>query len=281
MFSIAALMQHREAQQTPQSTSLKLSLISKLAKKPFWILGALLDAIAYLAQFIALKFGSILLVQPILAFGLTVTIVLEAAVQRRKLSLRVFAFAIFSASLLGLFLIFSEIPVGVGYASVQLGAAITAVAIMSFLSIRLVYNRNNPKWRGIASGTAIGVMHGSAVFVTKMATFVIFHHGYIGLVTSWPLYSLIVIGLLDLIATQSVFQSDRLAVTLPIINAIEPVVAMTLGALILGESINSRLGPIFLIILLGAMAITAIYLSFWAGKEIDNEGPNNATTLDG
>ncbi len=264
MFSFAAIMQHREARLAPQSTSLKLALILKLLKRPIWITGMAFDAIAFLAQFLALKFGSILLVQPILAFGLTFTILFEMFVSNRRFALRTFLMAIVSVLLVVLFLSTTVIPPGGSRVTPKDGVIVTALDLISFVVIRLIFAKLPPAVRGVSIGTIIGVLHGSAVFVTKAATIVLLRHGFLGLLVSWPIYSLALIAVLDIVVTQSAFQVTRLTETLPIINVAEPTVAMVLGAVMLHESLRSVFGNVFLASLFLAMAVSAILVSLWA-----------------
>lgn len=271
LFSLAAFIQHREAQLAPKSTSLKLSIISKLMKRPIWILGVALDVLAYLAQFIALKSGSLLLVQPILAFGLTSTLLLEALWGRLKTSYSLVGLSLVSAILLAIFLISTKVSAAVVLPGVGIGLIVTLIALLGFIIIRLGYQRVSPTIGGLSIGFAVGILHGIATFVTKVAANAISAHGYSYLLVSWPLYSLAIVAILDLIMTQSAFQSAQLSVTMPLINIFEPTTAMILGAILLRESLYSKYGSLFLALLFILMAVVSLVLSTRATKIVDGE----------
>lgn len=261
LFSLAAFIQHRQAQRTPHSTNLRLSLISKLVKRPYWILGVFLDLLAFLAQFVALKLGPLLIVQPILAFGLTSTLLLEAIFGVHKASKRVLALSCISALLLALFLATTTFGSSQRVVSIYVGTSLSAFCVVAFLALRFFGDRLNPTQRGIAMGAAVGTLHGIATFTTKVLTTTVASYGFIGALSKWPIYSLVIIGAIDVILTQSAFQKSSLSVVMPLINVLEPVIAMALGATILAETIRSRLGGFGLLAILGTIALLSVFVS--------------------
>src|SRR5207245_1682398 len=61
-----------------------LSLIGRLLRRPIWLAGAAADVAGYAAEAAALAFGSILVVQPILATTLLFAIPLSAALSKAR-----------------------------------------------------------------------------------------------------------------------------------------------------------------------------------------------------
>ena len=270
LFSLAAFIQHKEAQLTPKSTNLKIALISQLIKRPLWILGVGLDVLAFLAQFMALKAGSLLLVQPILAFGLTSTLLLEAIWGAKKSSPRVVVLSLVSAGVLAVFLLTTSVPVSESSPGLVTGAILTVVAVSGFILLRVLAPRLGVRAYGMVLGASVGALHGLATFVTKAAANQVATHGLFSALHSWPLYSLIVIGSIDLVLTQSAFQSAPLYVTMPLINVIEPSVAMLMGYLVLSESITGRFGYGFLGVILATMAIVTVVISISAARLVES-----------
>ena len=269
LFSLAAFIQHKEAQLTPKSTNLKIALISQLIKRPLWILGVGFDVLAFLAQFMALKAGSLLLVQPILAFGLTSTLLLEAIWGAKKSSPRVVILSLVSAGILAVFLLTTSVPISESSPGLVTGVILTLVAATGFILLRFLAPRLNVRAYGVVLGSSVGALHGLATFVTKAAANQVATHGLFSVLHSWPLYSLIVIGSIDLVLTQSAFQSAPLYVTMPLINVVEPSVAMLMGYLVLSESITGRFGYGFLGVILAAMATVTVVISMSAARLVE------------
>jgi len=69
-FGVAAALQHRQAQLAPKSADLSFRLLARLAGRPLWLAGIALAALAYGLQALALAFGPLSLVAPIVATDL-------------------------------------------------------------------------------------------------------------------------------------------------------------------------------------------------------------------
>jgi drug/metabolite transporter (DMT)-like permease len=67
-FGVAAALQHRQARLTPDAGGVRL--LARLAAHPLWLAGIALAGIAYGLQALALAFGPLALVAPIVATDL-------------------------------------------------------------------------------------------------------------------------------------------------------------------------------------------------------------------
>ena len=65
-YGLAAVLQHRAAITEPAGLSMRAGLLINLARRPRWLIGNALDGVGYLFQFLALRRGSLILVEPIL-----------------------------------------------------------------------------------------------------------------------------------------------------------------------------------------------------------------------
>jgi hypothetical protein len=69
-FGVAAALQHRQAQLAPRAGNVSFRLLARLAGRPLWLAGIMLAAVAYGLQALALAFGPLALVAPIVATDL-------------------------------------------------------------------------------------------------------------------------------------------------------------------------------------------------------------------
>ena len=69
-YGLAAVLQHEAAVQEPPNLSMQAGLLIRLVARPRWLLGTALDCVAYVFQFLALRRGSLALVEPILVLSL-------------------------------------------------------------------------------------------------------------------------------------------------------------------------------------------------------------------
>ncbi len=83
-FGVAAALEHRQAQLAPRAGALPFRLLTRLARRPLWLAGIALAA-AYGLQALALAFGPLALVAPIVATDLLFALPVAARWTRRPL----------------------------------------------------------------------------------------------------------------------------------------------------------------------------------------------------
>ena len=79
LFYVGIALQALEARKAPRGRGLRLSLLELLLRKPLWVLGLLLGLLGVLPQVVALATAPFVAVQPLLAVGLLLLLVLVAA----------------------------------------------------------------------------------------------------------------------------------------------------------------------------------------------------------
>src|SRR5437868_3411834 len=78
MFNLAVVLQAGEARKIDASHSLRLSLMKKLLARPAWLVGGALTALGWLLQPAALLLAPLTVVQPCLAAGLLLLLVVAS-----------------------------------------------------------------------------------------------------------------------------------------------------------------------------------------------------------
>ena len=73
-----SVLQAHEAREMPDELSLRPGLLIELLRRPLWLLGTAMNAIAFLIQVVALSLASLAIVQPTFALGLIVLVVIAA-----------------------------------------------------------------------------------------------------------------------------------------------------------------------------------------------------------
>ena len=84
LFAVAFVMQQRAASEVPDDESLGLGLITRLVRRPIWLIGTGADTLGYVAQAVALGLASLVLVQPLLATSLLFALPLGAWWAKRR-----------------------------------------------------------------------------------------------------------------------------------------------------------------------------------------------------
>lgn len=258
-FAVASVLQQRAASEVPDEDALGAGLVKRLLTRPMWLLGFLFDTMGYILQAVALIWGSIIVVQPILVTTLLFALPLGAKFAGRRLSGSDYAWAGTLTVSLVLFMVIGDPTEGVDDAPfrewvVPLGAAygLAAVCLVSGSRIK------GPN-RALLLAISSGVLYGITGALTK-SVMDSFEDGIVEaiepLFTNWETYALAVAITAGMFLQQSAYQAGNLAVTLPAITVLEPVVAVILGLAILDERFTSHGALEWTIVALSAIGMT-------------------------
>ncbi len=254
LYAVASVLQHHSAGTMPAQKSMRVGLLVSLAARPLWVAGIVADVAAYACQFVALGHGSLVLVQPLLVTGLLFALPIGAAVSHGRLKRGEWVAA--AAVVLGLALFLVVASPGSGHDDATNAAwGVTAGAVMGSVGVIVLgATRRTGASRAVLLATAAGAVMGLAAALTKTVAHQL-GRGIGHAVASWETYALVACAGLGLLLIQSAFQAGPLRWSLPMLTVTETVVGIVIGAVLLGETISSGAGAIFLeLVGLGVMA---------------------------
>ncbi|MER6344358.1 DMT family transporter [Streptomyces sp. NPDC001595] len=257
-FAVAGLLQQWAAGARPDDEALRLRLLGGLARDPLWLGGIALAVLAYGFQSLALAFGPLSLVQPLIVAELVFAVPLSARLHRMRLGRREWLGTAAVAVGLAAALVTAR-PHGGRPASASplawlliLGATLAVVCAALAAARRLT-----GPWRASATALAAGVVMGTQS-VLLAATVDRLRHGLGAALSAWQTYALVVASLGGLLLIQTAFQQGPLAASMTVLDATEPVVAVTVGTAVFGESITMS-WPLSALTLTGLLlAVTGI-----------------------
>ncbi len=236
-FGVSSVLMFRAASRAPREDILQLRLITRLSRNPMWTAGVALQAASYGVQAVALAFGPLVLVQPLAATDLLFALPLLAFVRRQRLRRRQLVGAFLVAAGVAAFLAISPPTHGIVAPPIRswllpAGAVAAAVVIASGLAMRGKGNARTTLL-AVAAGADFALLDAlSKSFVGLMR-----RDGLALTVLRWEPYALLCVGIVGLVLSQSAFQSGPLAVSLPVIDTLEPTGAVAIGALVLEEHV--------------------------------------------
>jgi drug/metabolite transporter (DMT)-like permease len=115
--------------------------------------------------------------------------------------------------------------------------------------------------RAMLLATAVAVLLGMVAVLTKVSTHRLATHGWHGLLTVPAPYVLVAVAVAVTVLQQSAFHAGALQASVPIMLVGEPVVAVLLGVVILGEHLVIRgIGVLVLPLAVAAMTAATIAL---------------------
>jgi drug/metabolite transporter (DMT)-like permease len=203
-----------------------------------WLLGLGLSILSYGFQALALTFGPLVLVQPLVVSELLFAIPVSARLRGLRLGPREWLAA--AAVVAGLTVGLVSAAPGRGQPVQPIGrwlpalAAIGGLTAAALLAFRLV--------RGPARASALGFA-GALVSGLQTALFAASLHllgqrGW-GTFVRWEPYSLIAASVLGGFLIQNAFQAGPLAASSPVVDSTLPVVSIGLGVFVFGEHVHT------------------------------------------
>jgi len=196
--------------------------------------------LGFVLQVLALKYGSLAVVEPLLICDLIFAVLINAHL-RHKRDPVIFVGAGMCAVGVAGFLVIAH-PSG---GKTTVGALVLlplAIALVVLVGGSLFVANRDKQVQALALALATGVCYGISAFLIKIVTGNGIHH----LLTTWPIYALIVVGPLGFLLNQNAFQEsgDLISPVLSIITAADPIISIVLAVVFLSEKLNSTPGGI-------------------------------------
>ncbi|MBN0046601.1 DMT family transporter [Streptomyces actuosus] len=257
-FAVAAVLQQEAAAAVPEEESLRPGLIRALARRPRWLAGIALSAVSFVVQGAALAFGPLVLVLPLASADLLFALPLIARRRHRRLTGREVTGGVCTAGGVAAFLV--VLPYAEGERQPGPGdwlplLVVVAVCVSVLVPVGL---RAFGRVRAGVYAAAAGLLFALLDALTKSAADLFRDRGLHAL-AHWEPYALLVAGGAGLLLAQSSFQAGSLAVSLPLIDTIEPIGAVLIGAAVFHERLASS-GHLAVQVLGAVLAVTGIVI---------------------
>lgn len=265
----ASVAQRAAARPAPLELRFRWRLLFYLLRRPVWLFGILCMIGGFAFQLLALHFGDLSLVEPVIASELLFVFAYLAVRHRGEVQGREWAAAGGMAVSLGGFLYLAD-PTGgstrdatAGMWILAAAATFVACAVAAGLSVATLPGGRAPG-RGrkaallsVSAGMAWGFV---AAVVKELAAHLA--QGPYAVFTNWSPYVLVAAGAGAMFIVSNAFHAGPLAASQPGLTIMEPLVAILLGVTLFGEHV--RHGPRELAgeaVLFGVLLASVILLS--------------------
>ncbi len=261
-FAGSSVLQHAAASSpaAPCGGAAALRLVGHLLGRPLWLLGGLVGAAGLALHALALRGGQIVLVQPLLASGLVLALLLGALSERTPPGAAQWRAAGCTGAGLAVFLLTARPAAGAATGRAGVLAAGTAGALALAAGARLAARRGRTRHPALLLGAAAGAGFGVGGVLLKQVV-----GTPVGqLAQTWPPYALLVVGAVAVSFAQWAYQAGPLVECLPTMTVLEPLVAVALGSAGFGEALArspaARLGQVAGLVLLtgGVVRLAAL-----------------------
>jgi drug/metabolite transporter (DMT)-like permease len=239
---VSAVLEQRSVHQVAERGVFAPKLLVDLARRPLWLVSIVATVIGAALQALALHYGPLALVQPILVLDLLFAVLIASGLQRKAPDRVMFAGVVCCTVGVAVFLAVSQ-PTSGTESVVSLPTVLPLALLLGVvLAICLSWAKFGPRTaRPLVLGLACGVCNGVAAFLLKLVTFSL-AQGFSEPLEQWPVYALAVVGPVGFLLNQEAFQAGTLiAPALAVITTVTALVSIGIGYLWLNENVAS--GP--------------------------------------
>jgi len=259
--ALTSVLQRMGVESAPPETRLRLSLITYALRRKVWIAGFVVLIAAFFLQFLALHFGRLTTVQPILTLELPFLVAILGIWFRQPLTWKEWVGSSAAAGGLGAFLALSA-PSG-GNETPDLeswGLVSFAVVAGGTLAVVLALF-GSPAWRatwfGIAGALAFAF---TAALIKQMNDEI--SRGWSHVFLSWPPYAMAATGVVGVFLAQNAFQAGPVTASQSALVIVDPLASIAIGIGLFGDHVQTAGGRLpgevlaMVVLLMGVLSLS-------------------------
>jgi drug/metabolite transporter (DMT)-like permease len=258
--AISGVLERQAAGTPPAGELFSRRYINRVLRQKRWLLGETFNLLGFLLQALALKFGSLSIVQALMMTNLIFLLLILYVRHKVPIGPREWVGASAISIGLGALLLVAHPTDGQavfeGNTWLITGSLVAAFIVASAVFVRRI---PGPAWRAAVAGTAAGANFALTAAFTKLVVDQL-QSGILPVVTGWELYALIASGAASVITLQSTYGAGPLAVSTPAMQITDPLLSVIIGIVIFGDVVNFSPGAIVAEVVSGFAIIAGIIL---------------------
>jgi drug/metabolite transporter (DMT)-like permease len=260
-YATASALQHHEARRSSAGNTVAVGGMLTLARRPLWLAGGVADIAGLALHVLALGLGPVSLVQPLQVTGLLYALPIGGLLTHRRPTRGDLLAAAAVVAGLALFLGLAHPGSTDTTLSRRAAGLLAVVAVVGIGAGAWMGRPLAPPRRAVLLGALAGLGFAVGSVLIEDLSQRRSAAGWSAVVTGTGLVALIgllAVGLLSLVLSQAAFQVGTLGQALPALTVTDPVLAVVLAALLLGETLSvspGALGADLLAVLLVAAGV--------------------------
>jgi drug/metabolite transporter (DMT)-like permease len=275
LYSVGIALQALDAREAPHEDNLRLALVAGLVKRARWLLGTGLSILGWPLQVLALLLAPLVVVQPALAAGLLVLLLIAERMLGEPAGR--YEYVAMSAIVLGVVGAALTAPprhIHHGREALTITLVLVALGVASMLPYLL---RALGRPRAVVTMIGAGVAFGWSGVATKLASDDLATH-HLFTAAAWGL-STAAASAVGVLSESSALQSRPAIQVAPVVFVTQTVIPVVLAPLLLGERLNDTpLGGLPLIVSLlvlvagaAALARSPLLLALMEGERVSHD----------
>ncbi len=226
--ALSAVFQRIGVQNAPSDTTMSWALMRHAFRHFIWFAGLALIGVGFLLQAVALRFGQLTSVQPIVTTELLFLVLILGAWFRYRLTWREWTGALAAAGGLATFLVVSAPGGGIATPTMR-SWTVVFVAVGGLVVATAALGFTGPRWfRASMFGASGAIMFALAAALTKQFTTLV-TEGWGHVFTNWVPYALLASGLIGLFLIQSSFHAGPITASQATLTIVDPLMSVAIG----------------------------------------------------
>ncbi|HEX3839879.1 MAG TPA: DMT family transporter [Acidimicrobiales bacterium] len=236
-----------------------------LIRQPMWLIGLLFLVGTFAFTATALYFGEIAVVQPVLVIELIFMLGLRRFWLHDEIAMRTWGAAAITCVGLAGFLVAAHPQEGIGLPSTSGWIKAVSVRLLIVVVLLALSRRGSPSRKAAMLGSSGAIIWSIDAGFMKAATAILSKDGWIHLLYHWPLYALVVTGILGTVLVQASLSVGPLMVSQAALLIVDPFSSILLGIELFDENVNTSpsaiTGAVLSLVLMG---VGVVLMSRWA-----------------
>ncbi len=259
--ALTSILQRLGVESAPEEDAMSMRLVVYALRSPIWIAGFLAMVVAFLFQAMALSYGDLSTVQPILTSELIFIVAILGLWFKQHLGWHEWLGAIATAAGLSGFLYIGSARAGAGVPS-PLDWLIVGASVLCAVAVTVMLARRGSRyWKAAMFGAAGAVTYAfTAALIKVTATY--FSQGWVHVFVHWQTYGIAIAGLLAVFMAQNAFHAGPITASQSALVIVDPIASILIGITLFGDHLRTGglRGPLEVFSLI-VMFIGAFYLS--------------------
>ena len=250
--AVTSVLQRIGVETAPESSALRLSLMSHAIKRGIWLVGFALMLVQFGLQATALRFGELSVVQPVLTTELLFLLVILAVWFRYRLGGREWLGAFLVVGGLAGFFLAARPRGGQLLPTTSQWVLASAILIGAIVACILAALRGPRWWRAAAFGAATAVTAAFGAALTKAITGYV-SQGWGHVFTHFQPYMLAVTGLGTVFLLQNALHAGPITASRTTLVTLNPLLSIVIGVSLFGDVLRG--GPLWIPLEVASLAV--------------------------
>ena len=260
--AVGIVLRQRATQAVPTEHGVGGRLVATVMTNTSWWAGTGVAVVGYVCQALALSHGSLLLVQPLLVSSLLFALPLGARLSHRRVTNQEWMWAVLLTVALAVFVVVGQPREGHNRPPVLAWALVASIFVPVVVVCVAVGRRVIERRRAVLLALAVAILFANVAVLTKICAHRLAVGGLGALLEVPAPYLLVTLAVAATVLQQSAFHAGALQMSVPTMLVGEPLIAVLLGVIVLGEHLAVAGREVLLLPLaVGAMMAATIALA--------------------